>query len=220
MEQLPPHVALVDEPIPAPFGDRYDGPDLRSARSIPELIEELDRIAADDDVVGYLECFRAQLDEVGIDISVVIERDGIEHLMVGSRCDAQVRHRSRWIHFLFEHFNCDPERRTLLLRQLRRRGHFADNRPANPGQTTAAIRDFLENDGRILIDPQGQLAEGGGIPRPLVTGSSEEAAACIRAGRAYFEVRRRWRSDRQIKRAVRMLGERTDNGWIVLEARS
>ena len=103
---------------------------------------------------------------------------------------------------------------------LKREGRFTDNRPANPRKTTAAIRDFLKNEGRILIDPQGHLTEGGGIPRPFVDGGREEMAACRQAFGAYFDTRRRWRSDRQIKRAVRMLGERTDNGWIVLEARS
>lgn len=220
MEQLPPHAALADEPIPAPFGDRFDGPDLRKTRSIAEMIDELDRIAADDDVIGYLERFRAQLDEAGIDISLVIERDGAEHLMVGSRCDAQIRHRSRWIHFLFEHFNRNPERRTQLNRRLQREGRFADNRLSNARQTTIAIRRFLEHDGRILIDPHGHLGEGGGIPRPMIEGSPDEAIACGDAHWTYFDVRRRWRSDRQIKRVVRMLGERTANGWIVLEARS
>lgn len=218
MEQLPTHVATLDEPIPAPHGDRFDGPDIRVAPAIADLLRDLDRFAHDEDVVGYVERFREQLDAIGADVSVAIEQDGTECLMVGNRCDSQVRHRARWIHFLFEHLDRDAERRRYLVRQLRREGRFVDDRPSDSRRTTQTIRDFLRYGGRILLDPRGCLMEGGGIPRPMLEPNS--AAACERACRAYFDMRRRWRAAPQIARAVGMLGERTDNGWIVLEART
>lgn len=219
MEQLPTHVATAGELIPALQGDRSEGPDLRNATAIADIFEDLDRFVRDEDVFGYVERFRQHLDATGIDVAVVVESDATEHLMAGSRCDAQIRHRSRWIHFLFEHLGRDEEHRTLLMRQLRRQGRFIDHRPACPRQTTMTIRSFLKYEGRILLDPRGHLMEGGGVPHMVARGTAQEAAACGRAHRAYFEARRRWRSDRQIKRAVRMLGVRTANGWIVLEAR-
>jgi hypothetical protein len=219
MEQLPTHVATAAEPIPALRGDRFECPDLRNATPIADMLEDLDRFVHDEDGVGYVERFRQHLDAAGIDVSVVVEHDATEHLMAGSRCDAQIRHRSRWIHFLFEHLDQDQERRTLLMRQLRREGRFIDYRPTCPRQMTTTIREFLKYEGRILLNPRGHLTEGGGVPHMVASGTAEEAAACGRAHRAYFEARRRWRSDRQIKRAVRMLGVRTANGWIVLEAR-
>jgi hypothetical protein len=81
------------------------------------------------------------------------------------------------------------------------------------------VRDFLVNGGRILVTPDGKLMEGGGIPQPFLLGTDQERDECIRASRAYFAARRRWRSTGQIKRAARMLGDRTPTGWLVLEAR-
>ncbi|UUY00772.1 hypothetical protein [Sphingomonas sp. J315] len=220
MGPLPLHVAASGEPIPALHGHRSEGPDMRHAPSIPNMLDELEHFVRDEDVVGYTERFRALLDTIGVNVSVAIERDGTECLMVGSRCDSQIRHRSRWIHFLFEHFDRDEQRRSYLIRQLRREGWFTDDRPSNPRQTTAAIRDFLKFEGRILLDPQGHLGEGGGIPRAMLEGNADEVAACRQACRAYFDIRRRWSADRQIERVVRMLGRQIDNGWIVLEAQA
>jgi hypothetical protein len=218
MEQLPPHVATADEPIPALRGYEFDGPDLQLATPIVEILTDLTRFRDDQDVVGYVDRFREHLSALGIDASIMIARDGTERLMVGGRCDAQIRHRSRWQHFLFEDLDRDEECRTYLKQCLLREGRFADNRLPNPRLTTTAIRDFIRTEGRILIDPSGHLTEGAGVPRMYLNGTAEQAAECVRASRVYFETRRRWRSDRQIKRAVRMLGKRTANGWMVLEA--
>ena len=146
--------------------------------------------------------------------------EGEEELGLGTPSDAQVRHRSRWLHFLSEDLNSVPERRDLLISSLIAAGSYADNRPADVRATTRAIRDFIRTQGRILIDPEGNLTEGGGMPRLFTHGSEAEAAECVRASRFYFAVRRRWRSERHIKRAVRMLGTRTSNGWLVLEGRA
>jgi hypothetical protein len=98
------------------------------------------------------------------------------------------------------------------------------SRTANHGTpaatTSTVIRDFIRAGGRILVTPAGELTEGGGVPWPFISGSDEEAAECLRAGRAYFSVRERAGVDRRISRAVRILGRRTTNGWLVLEARS
>jgi hypothetical protein len=170
------------------------------------------------DPAAYIKFWCAMVESVGGWPSLTIAHDGEEQLGIGSPCDAQIRHRSRWLHFLTEDLNSDPERRELLIAQLIARGRYADNRPAVPGLTTRAVRDFLQVGGRILIEPDGKLTEGGGLPRSITHGSAEEAAECVRASKAYYAVRRRWRSDRHIERAVRMLGHKTDNGWWVLEA--
>ncbi len=97
------------------------------------------------------------------------------------------------------------------------------SRTANDGPhaatTSTAIRGFIRAGGRILVTPAGELAEGGGVPWPFISGSEEEAAECLRAGRAYFSDRERPGADKRISRAVRILGRRTANGWLVLEAR-
>lgn len=219
MEHLPPHVATADEPVPTPYRDQSDGPDLRIALPLSEVLEDLQRFTTDEDVVGYVDRFREHLANLGICASIMIDHDGAQHLTVGAACDAQIRHRSRYIRFLFEDLDRDGERRIYLTNRLLDEGRFADNRAPNPRLTTVAIRDFLQADGRILIDPAGRLTEGGGVPRTFSHGTPDEAAESVRASRAYFAMRRRWRSDRQIKRAVRIFGKRTPNGWLVLEAR-
>lgn len=90
---------------------------------------------------------------------------------------------------------------------------------AHCATTSIAIRDFIHSGGRILVSPEGELTEGAGVPWPFISGSDEEAAECLRAGRAYFGVRDLPGGDHWIRRTARILGRRTINGWTVLEAR-
>jgi hypothetical protein len=85
--------------------------------------------------------------------------------------------------------------------------------------TAEAIRDFIRSGGRILVTPGGDLTEGGGLPWPFINGSDEEAAECLRAARRYFNARDLPGTNQRITRVVRILGRRTGNGWLVLEAR-
>jgi hypothetical protein len=217
MEQLPTHVATADEPIEELCDRAWDGPDMRCAMPIEIMLGALNQTA---DAVAYHALWRTFVKSVGGFIGLTISRDGEEELGLGRPCDAQIRHRSRWLHLLSDDLNRDPERRELLISTLISSGRCVDNRPGDIRATTRAIRAFIGTQGRILIDPEGNLSEGGGVPRLFTDGSESEAEACVRASRAYFAVRRRWRSERHIKRAVRMLGRRTGNGWLVLEARS
>lgn len=217
MEQLPIHVATADEPIEELRDRRWDGPDMRRVMPIEMMLGALHQTA---DAAVYLALWRTFVNSVGGWIGLTISREGDEELSLGSPCDAQIRHRSRWLHFLSDDLNSDPERRDLLISTLIAAGRYADNRAADIRATTRAIRDFIRTQGRIVIDPEGKLTEGAGMPRLFTHGSEAEAAECVRASRFYFAVRRRWRSDRHTKRAVRMLGTRTSNGWLVLEARA
>lgn len=217
MEQLPPHVATADEPIEQLRDRAWDGPDMRCVMPIEMMLGALHQTS---DAVAYLALWRTFVKSVGGWVGLTISREGDEELSLGRPCDAQIRHRSRWLHFLSDDLNSDPDRRDLLISTLIAAGRYADNRPADIRATTRAIRDFIRTQGRILIDPDGKLTEGGGMPWLFTHGSEAEAAECVRASRCYFAVRRRWRSERHIKRAVRMLGTRTDNGWLVLEGRA
>ena len=214
---LPPHVAKHGEPI-QPLGERpWDGPDMRVAMSIDDMLAEL---AAIDDGIVYADHWRHLVTSVGCTPAVNIEKDGELSLTVMLPCDAQVRHRSRWVHFLASDLDRVQGRRAALLELLRRAGFACDHRPVDPRATTVAMRDFLLAEGRILVAPDGRVTEGGGAPSALLHGTAEEYGACAKATRAYFDLRNRFRADRHIRRAARMLGARTDNGWLVLEARS
>lgn len=215
---LPTHAATANEPIQAPWGDRTDGPDLRTVSPVETMLADLQ--AWDDDDVGYIELWQEYVTAIGAWLTLRIDREGECHLAVGCPCDAQTRHRSRWLHFLTEDLKQVDGRREVLLHHLRRAGHVLDERRRNPRATTIAVRDYLRTGGRILLTPERDLEEGAEIPRPLVDGPGSEATECLRAHRAYFDMRKRFRSDEQIRRIIRALGRRTTNGWIVLEAPS
>lgn len=79
------------------------------------------------------------------------------------------------------------------------------------------LRDFLAHGGRVLVEPNGGLTEGGAVPRWFTAGELPETDAAMAAHRAYF-ARRDHPFRRKVKRATTMLGRRTLNGWRVLEA--
>jgi hypothetical protein len=213
---LPRHVATADEPIPPYRGRPGDGPDMHHAMPIADMLIDLARFA--DDEVGYAKRWRELVASIGVSVTVSIERDNTRSLMIGSPCDAHTRHRSRWMHFLIEDLRKDEQRRRLLVRGLIEDRLYIDHRRPDPRATTRAIRDYVRTGGRILIDPNGHLKEGVGLPRAFNDGTNDDVVAIVRATKAYSKVRSRWRSERQIKRAVRMLGKPTGNGWLVLEA--
>lgn len=216
MEQLPVCAATADEPIEDLRGRPWDGPDMKAVMPIDQMLDILHQAP---DAGTYVKLWLGMVKSFGGWVSLTITRDGQEQLGIGLPCDAQLRHRNRWHHFLSNDLDADPERRELLIMRLIEEGRYADNRPSEPRAVTGAVRNYLRAGGRILIEPDGTLSEGGGLPLAFTHGSDEAAAECIRATRAYYAVRRRWRSEQQIKRAVQMLGSRTSHGWQVLEAR-
>lgn len=135
-------------------------------------------------------------------------------------CDAQMRHRSRWAHFLFEDMDRDPARREFLTNFLVQNGRYADNRPADVRRTTIAVRNFLKAGMRIMVDPNGELSEGGDVLKQAGESSDEQNAQRLQWIRVYFDTRRRWKTSAHIKRAVNMLGRPTADGWMVLEKAS
>jgi hypothetical protein len=189
---------------------------MHRAMPVADMLIDLARF--EDDEVGYSERWRELVASIGVSVTVSIERDNTRSLMIGSPCDAHTRHRSRWMHFLMEDLRKDEQRRRLVVRGLIEDRLYIDHRRPNPRATTRAIRDYFRTGGRILIDPNGHLREGVGLPKAVIYGANADGDAIVRATKAYSKVRSRWRSERQIKRAVRMLGKPTANGWLVLEA--
>lgn len=214
---LPPHIALADEPILAiDADDPIAGPDLRLATPVEQMVATLAQ--HDDDDVEYLSLWRQFIAQIGGSVSLDFDPEGDRRLMIGAPCDAQIRHRWRWLHFLTEDLKRSDERYELLGARLIAEGRYSDNRRNDPHLTTLAIRAFLDGGGRILLDPEGHLTEGGSVPAKFVEGSARDADRIMASSRFYYRVRRRWRSDAQIKRAVRLLGQRLSNGWLELAA--
>jgi hypothetical protein len=213
---LPPHVATADEVIPpASAHPGISEPDMRTVTPLATMLAALAHVADDD--VAFVERFRRYVSEVGCTLIAHFDRDGDLGLTLGSPCDVRVRHRNRWTYYLFDRLDAVEGRRELLLRQLIVEGICWDERPPRPRETTLAIRDFLHAGGRILISPCGRLEENG--CDAALSLFDPRADACASAAFRYVEVRRRFRADRQIRRAVRLIG-RAVNGWQVLEARS
>jgi hypothetical protein len=216
--RLPLHVARAREPIPSLNERPWDGPDMREVMSIADMLKSLHAIDADD-VDGYLALWRQHLTAVGNRVSVMYERDGRRHLMAGGPVDPQIRHRSRWMHFLFIDLRRDPRRYDRLMDIVEGEGNYADNRPNDPRETTRAMRDYLRIGCRIMLDGDLRVRAGHEVPEAFHSGSEEQAQECLRALKAFKAVRWRHRSEAHIRRAVSMLGK-PQNGWIVLEARA
>lgn len=218
---LPTHVATVDEAIPAP-GHRMpeDGPDMRRVMTVEAMLADLQPFTADQDDVGYVARWRAHLRAIGGSVLLHYGRDGERDITFGLPCDPQVRHRNRWAFFLFNDLEEQAGRRDVLMHALQREGLFWDERPVDRAATTRAMRAFLRVGGRILITPGGQVTEGGEMPRAWMHGRSQDQAEVAEASLAYCDHRQRYRADRHIRRAARMLGQRVGDGWLELRARS
>lgn len=215
MTPLPPHCASEGEEIPD-LDPELDGPDLRSAMPVDQMLELLSVL--DDDHGAYVSLWLRFVWSIGCSVLVDIGRDGSRGLMYGGPCDGQHRHRNRWMHFLLGDLDRVECRRALLADHVEKLGFLMDRRPRNPRETTRAMRDFILNGGRLMLTPAGRVSIGGGVPDQLSADDDAEAESCLRAGRAFLDVRRRFRADPQIARAIRMLGARTSNGFTILEA--
>lgn len=218
---LPPWVATVDEAIPPPSERPLAAePDMRTVTPIEVMLAGLAHadngtgLVVDHDL--FVERFRSYVREIGCSLLAHFTRDGDLMLNLGTPCDAQIRHRNRWMYYLVGRLEARDGRRNLLLRRLVGEGLVWDERPADPRRTTRTIRTFLGAGGRILISPAGHLEENG-CPAAFSL-VDPRADAVFTAASEYLDMRRRLRADRQIRRVVRALG-RPVNGWMVLEGR-
>lgn len=80
-----------------------------------------------------------------------------------------------------------------------------------------ALRGFLAHGGRLLVEPTGNLSEGGGAPRWFIEADIPETETAMAAHRAYFAHRHDPTARARFKRAALMLGQKTANGWHVLQ---
>ena len=175
----------------------------------------LGQLARADKPSSYLSLWMHFVRSVGGWVCLTISGDGEEELGFGLPCDSQLRHRSRWMHYLWEDLRQNPEAHELLVITKMQKWEYTDNRPADPRETTQALRRLLDAGGVLLVDPEGALTLRNSIPRDIAF-DDNRMNELLQASRNYLSVSRRWRSHCHIKRAVRMLGHRTSNGWMVL----
>jgi hypothetical protein len=214
---LPLCCASADEPIPPLSDRRWVGPDMRNVTPVSVMLAELAHVR--DDAVAYIDLLVAFTTEIGCMLTADYDRDGSLGLRAGYPCDAQARHRNRWMHFLIRDLDSIEGRREELQDVLVAAGRYIDQRPVDPGTVTRALRDALRAGFRVMLRPDGQI-ETGGDNRILVDGHRADVVERKRALRAYSAASRRPRAHKHIVRAIRLLGRRTDNGWLVLEGRA
>lgn len=197
----------------APPVERLRGPDLRDLPPLEQQIDWLNAIAHDG--CGYAALWISIVQSIG-DVSLLITRNGEREMVLGRACDSQERERASRLEKLSDHLD-QSSHLAALIDALWEKGRVSDNRPHLPGLTTECIRDFLSTGARVLVDPEGRLLEGGEVPRAFINGTPHDVAEWDRAARNYYVNLPRKGARTQIARAARLLGRRTNNGWIVLE---
>ena len=120
---------------------------------------------------------------------------------------------------MLDHLKASEGRRDALRLLMDMHSPTMDERPTDAAATTRAVRDFVKIGGRIMVDPTLKVSESDAVPELWLNGSASDRAEVERASRAYFDMRKRLRADRQLLRIVTMLGTPTHHGWIVMEAR-
>ncbi|MGN6377150.1 MAG: hypothetical protein ACTHMG_16565, partial [Sphingomonas sp.] len=152
-------------------------------------------------------------------VSAQISKTGERSILVGQPCDSQEEERRRRVDALTKHMLALDGMRAQLQRFLEQRGHYTDDRPSDPAESTAALRDFIMAGYRVFLRPDGRLGTSTDVPLEWLDAEQARAEQIEGAARRFARVRRRWRNQAQIKRAVSMLGTASSNGFIVLEAK-
>ncbi|MDR6789553.1 hypothetical protein J2Y58_002926 [Sphingomonas sp. BE138] len=212
-------IADGNEPIP-PLGDRpWDGPDLRDALPVADMLEWLAAAAAAD-LSSYVRVWRYFAHSAGGNVGFLLEQGKAPQLVIGCPVDAQRRHRLLWLHHLTEDLFARDGGREALEDAIRHSPYAHVERPRDPGTMTKVMRAFLRAGGRILVDPEGEIEEGFGNEATRRFSADTDPAdwnELSTAGRAYFRARSVLDCDDHIIRAVTMLGRRYSNGWYALE---
>jgi hypothetical protein len=191
-------------------------PDLRSGRTLEDALAHLNGIAALDPD-SYPREWHEEIMDVGGSASANYPKDGPRHLYVGQPCDAQEDERRRRVDALVDHMHSLEGMYERIGDFLERRGHYTDDRPRDAHNTTIALRNFVNAGFRVFVHPDGQLGTSGGMPAEWVNAGAERAHEIEQAAIRFSRTRRRWRNEAQIRRAIRMLGFRADNGFVILQ---
>lgn len=202
------------------------GPDLRKLAPLSEYLARLDELAHDAAAYAHeYNSITAELstgDADGMGCTLMWSNDDpddAEPIIYGGfiACDEQGELRRHYADALHEHAGRPNGFRDELKRLLLSRGHFSDNRRVDRKELFQAVGAMLDRGGSILIRPNGQFEHK---PRfPFEAKSDDEADQILEAGRHYLRLAQRWRSKKALTRIVSMLGERTSNGWQVLNGR-
>lgn len=128
------------------------GPDLTMAEPIENVIGRL-RYARNGYSVDFWQACRAS----GIDLSVMVDRDGDEWLQMWLPCDDQEDLRRARYDALRAHVMSTTRRRQSVIDLVNMRGRFADNRRFE--SVEEAAREFVSAGGRIYVLQDGLCEE-------------------------------------------------------------
>lgn len=90
------------------------GPDLTKAEPIADVIARLSLLRK-----GYASAFLRTCEETGIDVMLLFDADGSEHVMMGTRADGQETERLARIDALAAQMKRGETRRPAVIRMLK-----------------------------------------------------------------------------------------------------
>lgn len=125
---------------------------LTKARPIALVIKQLASMRS-----RFAIAFLTACAESDIDVSIMREHDGEDHLMFGCCCDDQETLRRRRLDALRGQLQRGKDRRQQVIILLNALGRFCDNQPY--ATIEDAAREFLSLGGRIYILPDGRCEE-------------------------------------------------------------
>lgn len=187
------------------------GPDLTAAESISQVLNYLDRRRSDT----YPCAFFQELIASGLSVSVRMDRDGSEHLMLGCICDGQEDLRRERLDALVRNLDGRPWRRGSLIRFVNFLGYFIDERCFE--SIDEAARRFVASGGRIILHADGKCREELRVTRQGELEDSWDGYRVRRVVQRYHAtIRARGRAE--LASVVRRWGRRNhESGTTVLE---
>lgn len=193
---------------------RIWGPDLDKAEPLEAALAILDRAAAEG-LETYALFWFNRMEAAGAHASVMVDRDGSEHFMVGGLCDAQMERRRLREEAFTAHFRGIDGARAALIKHAYRLGIFADNQPYASAEE--AVSAQIAAGARLLVDPAGELSEAPAFPRRAARGSNAWAQLQRASHRYHATLRCLAGAGEAIAAIVRERGTACDNGWFFLE---
>ncbi|WP_454888694.1 hypothetical protein [Sphingobium indicum] len=200
-----------------------DAMPIEEAADLPRLLA--DQLARLDDTAlkdpdDYPWAWIEEVRETGATVMMEYDKEGRKSLRIGCSCDEHLEDRLRRTRALSAHMLLVNGAREQIIRIIeRQRPSMAiDYRPRDLRKTVAVLRAFLETGHRLFIDLYGRVETGASVPREWLTADVPRMAVIENAARDFFELRRKFSTERYLKRIIRSLGKLHEgSGCIVLD---
>lgn len=189
-----------------------NGPDVRKARSIDEMIGHLNRRRTKTYGIAFYQAAH----ECGLWLSVQYQKDGSESLQMGLPCDSQERIRRHYLDALRDNIHARGWRRDAVVEVLNFLGRFADNRPLD--SVLEAARQMLAAGARLMVNTTEELEWTMDYGDRRVMEDSWEGYPLKRLVQRYEATLRQKGAKAEMIELVKQCGQlHTRSGWYVWE---